>query len=119
MKRKIFYKTSVCLIVMLSFALQAGAQDFSESADFSDTHDGATSMLHGNIAFSLKKLQDLASQLPENCLTEHDTILICPEISANKSLVIEYNDKKQVSHLGISMFSKEIKQLINEPICNF
>jgi hypothetical protein len=67
----------------------------------------------------LKKLEDIASQLHAKYLIDHDTIMVCPEISENKSFVIQYNERHQVSHLGISMFSKEIKEIINEPVCDF
>jgi len=73
----------------------------------------------GGITFSVKKLEDIASQLPAKYLIDRDTIVIFPEICESKPFVIQYNDKKQVSHLGISMFSKELKELINEPVCNF
>ena len=73
----------------------------------------------GDIAFSTKKLEDVASLLPEKYLVDRDTMMICPEICEKKSFVIQYNEKHQVSHLGISMFSKEIKALLNEPVCNF
>ena len=73
----------------------------------------------GGIEFSLKKLEDIASQLPEKYLIDRDTIMKCPDICENKSLVIQYNNKHQVSHLGISMFSKETKAIINQPVCDF
>ena len=73
----------------------------------------------GDITYSSKKLEDIASLLPKKYLIDRDSIMTCPEICQNKSFVIEFNDKHQVSHLGISMFSKEIKVLINEPVCNF
>jgi len=79
---------------------------------FAHQHDG-------DIAFSTKKLEDVASLLPEKYLIDRDTMIICHEICANKSLVIQYNEKHQVSHLGISMFSKEIKEILNKPVCNF
>ena len=73
----------------------------------------------GDIAFSTKKLEEVASLLSEKYLIGRDTMMICPEICENKSVVIQYNEKNQVSHLGISMFSREIKDLLNEPVCNF
>jgi len=73
----------------------------------------------GDITFALKKLEDIASLLPEQYLIDRDTMMICPDLCESKSLVIQYNAKHQVSHLGISMFSKEIKEILNEPVCNF
>ena len=72
-----------------------------------------------NIVYSVKKLEDIASQLPEKYLIDRDSIMFCPDICESKSFVIQYNEKNQVSHLGISMFSKEIKEIMNEPVCNF
>ena len=74
---------------------------------------------NGDIEFSLKKLEDIASQIPSKYLVDQDTIMVCPEICGNKSIVIQYNAKHQVSHLGISMFSKETKEIINQPVCDF
>jgi|GEM_PF-1244921 len=74
---------------------------------------------NGAITFSLKKLEDIASLLPEKYLVDHDTIMPFADICESKSFVIQYNAKHQVSHLGISMFSKEIKAMMNVPVCNF
>jgi hypothetical protein len=71
------------------------------------------------IEFSQKRLEDIASQLPPEFIFERDTIILCPEVCLSKSLVIQYNDKHQVSHLGISLFSKETKEIINQPVCDF
>jgi hypothetical protein len=71
------------------------------------------------VEFSIKKLEDIASMLPQEYLVERDTIMLCPDICGNKSIVIQYNEKHQVAHLGISMFSKETKEIINQPVCNF
>lgn len=72
-----------------------------------------------DIVFSMKKLEDIASLLPSKYLVDRDSIIACPEICGNKSIVIQYNEKRQVAHLGISMFSKETKEIINNPVCNF
>ena len=72
-----------------------------------------------NIEFSLKKIEDIASLLPSKYLVEKDTIIACPDICANKSIVILHNEKRQISHLGISLFSKETKEIINQPVCDF
>ena len=75
--------------------------------------------IDADIVFSVKKLEDIASLLPEKYLIDRDSIMSCPDICVSKPFVIQYNAKRQVSHLGISMFSKEIKEIINEPVCNF
>ena len=72
-----------------------------------------------NVEFSLKKLEDIASQLPPVYLTGNDTIMSCPDICKNKSIVILHNKKRQISHLGLSLFSKETKEIINPSICDF
>ena len=66
-----------------------------------------------------RKIEDIVSHIPQKYLTNRDTIVLCPEICESKSLVIQYNKKNQVSHIGISMFSKETKEIINEPVCDF
>jgi len=69
--------------------------------------------------FSTKKMEDIASHIPQKYFTNQDTIVLCPEICQSKSLVIQYNNKYQISHIGLSMFSKETKEIINEPVCDF
>ena len=72
-----------------------------------------------NVAFSLKKLEDISSQLPSDYFANNDTIIPCPDLCKNKSIVILHNDKGQVSHIGISLFSKETKEILNQAICDF
>ena len=72
-----------------------------------------------NVEFSLKKLEDIASQLPSKYLVKRDTIMPCPDICRNKSIVILHDEKRRISHLGISLFSKETKEIINRPVCDF
>lgn len=69
--------------------------------------------------YESKKLAALGELFPENCLPEHDSIFNCPLIIQKKSLIISYNNKHEIKHLGISLFSPETKELINLPICNF
>lgn len=69
--------------------------------------------------FFTQKIEDIASHIPQKYFDDHDTIILCPEICQSKSLVIQYNNKHQVSHIGISLFSKETKEIINEPVCDF
>ena len=72
-----------------------------------------------NVEFSLKKLEDISSQLPSEYFVNNDTIIPCPDLCKNKSIVILHNDKGQVSHIGISLFSKETKEIINQAVCDF
>ena len=49
----------------------------------------------------------------------NDSIFNCPQIIQGKSLVVNYNNKYEIKHLGISLFSPETKEMINLPVCNF
>lgn len=46
-----------------------------------------------------------------------DTLLSFPSILNGKLVSFEFQNDK--SHIGISLFSKETKKMINEPVCNF
>lgn len=70
-------------------------------------------------AYESKKLADLGELFPKNCLPETDSIFNCPQIIQKKSLIICYNNKHEIKHLGISLFSPETKEIINQPVCNF
>lgn len=69
--------------------------------------------------YESKKLAALGELFPKNCWPKHDSIFNCPLIIQKKSLIINYNNKHEIKHLGISLFSPETKELINLPICNF
>lgn len=70
-------------------------------------------------SFVSRKLEDLGEHLPKMCLPVKDSIFNCPQISKNKSLVVKYNEKYGLIHLGISLFSDETKELTNRPVCDF
>jgi hypothetical protein len=69
--------------------------------------------------YSSNKLAGIGEYLPKNCLPTKDSIFNCPEIIKGKSLVINYNSKNEITHLGLSLFSQEIKEMINFPVCSF
>jgi hypothetical protein len=69
--------------------------------------------------YASKKLEVMGELFPKNCLPETDSIFNCPQVILEKSLIIRYNNKHEIMHLGISLFSPETKELINLPICNF
>lgn len=69
--------------------------------------------------FANRKLKQLAEQLPVPVPTDRDTILEVPQLIKGKSLVFALNEKKAVSHIGISLFSDETKRLLDRGICNF
>ena len=69
--------------------------------------------------FSSQKLSEMGDLFPKNCLPKKDSIFDCPQVLQGKSLVVNYNAKNEVSHLGVSLFSPETKQIINPLVCNF
>lgn len=69
--------------------------------------------------YASRKLESLGKNIPQNCIPESDSVFSCANVIQSKNLIVAYNEQNQISHLGISLFSKEIKQLINEPVCNF
>jgi len=69
--------------------------------------------------FSSRKLAETGDLFPKNCLPKKDSIFNCTQILQGKSFVVNYNAKNEVSHLGVSLFSPETKQIINPPVCNF
>lgn len=71
------------------------------------------------VGFASRKLKQLAELLPLHELPEQDTILEVPQVIMGKSLVFQLNEKKQISHIGVSLFSYETKQMLDKNICNF
>lgn len=65
------------------------------------------------------KLASIGELLPLNYLYAVDSVFVCPQVITEKSLVIKYAENNLISHLGVSLFSKESKKMINEPACNF
>ena len=69
--------------------------------------------------FANRKLSLLSELMPGMSWPGHDTIMEYKLLPANKSLVIRYNRKQEIEHLGISLFSLETKRMLDESICNF
>jgi len=69
--------------------------------------------------YASKKLTETGELFPKTCLPPSDSIFNCPQIIKGKSFVIQYNDKHEIEHLGVSLFSPEVKEMINAPVCNF
>jgi hypothetical protein len=69
--------------------------------------------------YSSAKMEELGSDIPADCLPSTNSIFDCPKIIKNKSLVVNFNQAHEISHLGISLFSDETKELLNLPVCNF
>lgn len=74
--------------------------------------------LQAQIYASLK-LAEIGGILPKSCLPEKDSIFNCTQVIQKKSLIVSYNSKHEIKHLGISLFSPETKEMINLPVCNF
>lgn len=71
------------------------------------------------VEFANRKLKQLAEQLPISIFPDRDTIIEVPQVIKGKSLVFALNEKKLVSHIGVSLFSDETKQMLDRNICNF
>ena len=69
--------------------------------------------------YSSVKMEEVGSEIPSACLPKVDSIFSCPQLVKNKSLIVNYNDAGEISHLGISLFSNETKMLLNMPVCDF
>ncbi len=69
--------------------------------------------------FANRKLSQLSELMPSMSWPGHDTIKGYASLPRNKSLVIRYNHKQEVEHLGVSLFSKETKAMIDESVCDF
>ena len=70
-------------------------------------------------SYSSIRMEQLGGEIPVACLPSTDSIFDCPELLKNKSLVVNYNKTHDITHLGISLFSNEAKELLNLPVCNF
>lgn len=69
--------------------------------------------------FENRNLRRLSEMMPTVALPVSDSILRCPVLPDNKSLIVRYNFQHEVDHLGISLFSKETKLMLDESICDF
>ncbi len=73
----------------------------------------------GTVEYANRKLLELHESLGAVPLPETDTIMYVPSITEEKELVFEFNSKGQVSHIGLALFSSEIKHMIDDDICRF
>jgi len=69
-------------------------------------------------SYSSLKMEEIGSDIT-SCLPQKDSIFDCPDVIKGKSLIVTYNQKNEINHLGISLFSEETKKLINPSVCNF
>ncbi len=70
-------------------------------------------------SYSSLKLEEIGREISKKCLPKTDSIFNCPEVINGKSLIVTYNQRQEITHLGISLFSNETKDLINSSVCNF
>lgn len=69
--------------------------------------------------FVNRKLAQIAQYMPTMQWPGKDTIIPIKQFGADKWLIIRYNGKGEINHMGISLFSKETKQMLDESICDF
>ena len=69
--------------------------------------------------FVNRKLTQLRELMPNVTLPDSDSIMKCEVLPDNKSLIVRYNYKHEIEHLGVSLFSKETKQMLDESVCDF
>lgn len=72
-----------------------------------------------DVGFVSRKIKQLAELLPMQQLPDCDTIVAVPQVIKNKSLIFTYNDRNEISHIGLSLFSDATKFLLDPSICNF
>ncbi len=66
-----------------------------------------------------RKLAQLTERMPGMDWPGRDTIMPYELLPGDKSLVVRYNHKGEVEHLGISLFSPETKGMLDKSICDF
>ena len=69
--------------------------------------------------YSSRKIKQLAEALPVTNLPNRDTMMVIPTLISNKAVAFNYNEKKELCHVGLSLFSHETKDLLDNNICNF
>jgi hypothetical protein len=74
--------------------------------------------LHAQSYFS-SRLQMIGEMLPARSIPAKDSAFRCAKVLQNKLLTVSYNEKNEIDHLGVSLFSRETKKLINSPVCDF
>ncbi len=76
-----------------------------------------TFTLHAQ-SFSTRKLAELGGCISKTSLPKKDSIFKCAQVKG-QLVRIEYNYKKEVTHLGIAVFSQGTKEKYGTPVCNF
>ncbi len=70
-------------------------------------------------SFANRRLKETAENMPVRQWPKTDTICAMPEVVKGKSIVIRYNAKQEIAHLGVSLFSDMTKEMLDKTICNF
>lgn len=76
----------------------------------------------GEVLYANRKIKYLAEVLTLEqgiLLPEKDTIMVIPSLNTSKAVAFLYNKNKELSHLGVSLFSFETKNMLDNKICNF
>lgn len=63
-------------------------------------------------------VSSLFTELNLNGVVNCDTTLLLPRVSKSKPITVKWG-KSQPAHVGISLFSPQMKDMINHEICNF
>lgn len=66
-----------------------------------------------------RKLKRLVEELPLTNIPQEDTVILVPSVISNKTIVFDYNERNELCHVGLSLFSPEIKNMLDSHICNF
>ena len=69
--------------------------------------------------YANRKIKILAEMLPLQKLPGQDTVMAVPSLIPHKDLIFDYNGKGELEHLGFSLFSQEMKDMLDSKICNF
>ena len=59
------------------------------------------------------------SQLMNCAIPNSSTTFNCSQVSTQLPLIAEYNESKQLCHLGMVLFTPEVKKLAGKPVCDF
>lgn len=79
----------------------------------------ASSLSRNKEQYVSRKIQQMAEMLQLHTLPGKDTLMVVPSLVPNKDVIFAYNGKGELEHLGFSLFSKEVKDMLDRKICNF
>ena len=75
----------------------------------------------GEVLYANQKIKYLAETLSfsQGTIPDRDTIMVIPSLNTDKAVAFHYNVNNELSHLGISLFSNETKNILDSKICDF